>query len=75
VKLDPPACTTKLRHAQQCTGTDLAHSCELRQKPNAADSSWVNGGEECVGSDVRKPYDALQWPEIFPALSGSNGER
>ena len=62
VKLDPPARITKLCHARQLTGTDLAHSCEtsdLRQKSNAADSSWVNGGEECTGSDVRKRYDAL----------------
>lgn len=77
VKLDPPACTTKLCHARQLTGTDLAHSCEtsdLRQKSSTVDSSWVNGGEECIGSDVRKPYDALKWPVIVPPFWDQWGE-
>lgn len=74
VKLDPPACITKLCHARQLTGTDLARSCEtsdLRQKSNTADSSWVTGGKECIGSDVRKPYDALKWSVIVPPFLGA----
>lgn len=75
VKLDPPACTPKLCHAGQLTGTDLPRSCEttdLRQKSNTADSSWVTGGEECVGSDVRKPYRCPEMVSNSPSLSGSS---
>lgn len=78
VKLDPPACTPKLCHAGQLTGTDLARSCEisdLRKKSNTADSSWVTGGKECVGRDVRTPYRCPEMVSNSPSLSGSSEGR
>ncbi|KAJ7422102.1 hypothetical protein BTVI_15449 [Pitangus sulphuratus] len=77
VKLDPPACITKLCHARQLAGTDLAQNCEmsdLRQKSNTGDSSWVTGGKECIGSDVRKPYNALKWQEDNTGTESKGGE-